>query len=156
MTKPSGQKLSLNALLSEPIRDHLLTPSPGSHATSVSLDTDSLKSGPIGLHEKHRKISVVVKTVAPAGERIVILNSQTVRSPWDKPSYLPRHLGFWVSDHSARDLLMKSRLQLRNLYPQVNFHFYLPKRERQKMAEARRELKVRILVGPLLNWPGVE
>ncbi len=38
---------------------------------------------------------------------------------------------------------MKSRFQLCNLYPQVYFHFDRPKKEREKLADSRQELKAR-------------
>ncbi len=36
---------------------------------------------------------------------------------------------------------MKSRFHLRSLYPQAYFHFDRPKKEREKLVEARQELK---------------
>ncbi len=50
---------------------------------------------------------------------------------------------FFVSDQAARNLLIKSRFQLCNLYPQVYFHFDSPQKEWEKLAEARQELKAR-------------
>ncbi len=61
---------------------------------------------------------------------------------WRPPTYT-RPLRAIVSDQAVRDLLMKSRFQLCNLYPQVYFYFVRTKKEREKLEEVRQELKAR-------------
>ncbi len=120
MTKPTGQKLPLNALLRKPLRNRRRTTSLGSHATSVSLDMGSLKFGPSGLRKTQR--------LGPCGTN---------------PPTSSRPLGVVVSDQAARDLLIRSRFQLCSFYHQVYFRFDCTKKEREKLAEARQELKAR-------------
>ncbi len=81
--------------------------------------------------------------MVPPGEQIVILKTQRLGPCGTNPPTSPRPLRVVVSDQTARDLLMKSRLQLCNLYPQVYFRFDCTEKEREKLAEARQELKAR-------------
>ncbi len=79
----------------------------------------------------------------PPGEQIVILKTPRLGPRGTNPPTSPRPLRVDVSDQAARGLLMKPRFQLCNLYPQVCFHFDRPKKEKEKLAEVRPELKAR-------------
>ncbi len=81
--------------------------------------------------------------MVPPGKQIVILKTQRLGPRGTNPPTSPRPLRVVVSDQTARDLLMKSRFQLCNLYPQVYFYFDRTKKEREKLAEARKEIKAR-------------
>ncbi len=59
----------------------------------------------------------------------------------------PRPLKVVLSETAMRDLLMKSRFHLRGSHPSIYFHVDRPLKERQKLAEARLELKARIAKG---------
>ncbi len=89
------------------------------------------------------KLSAVVKAVVPLGEQIVILKTQRLCPRGTNPSTSPRPLRVVVSDQAARDLLVKSRFRLCNPYPKVYFYFGRTKKEREKLAKARHELKAR-------------
>ncbi len=81
------------------------------------------------------------------GEQIVILKIQRLGPRWTNPPSCSRPLRVVVSGQAAHDLLTKSRVQLHHSYLQVYFHFDHPKIEREKLAEARQELKARLEKG---------
>ncbi len=78
MSNPIGQRLPLNALLNKPLRDRPRTPSPESHATTVSLYTDRVAQA---TRNDTEKLSAVVNAVIPPGEQTDDPVGQTVLPP---------------------------------------------------------------------------
>ncbi len=93
------------------------------------------------------ELSKVVKRIVPPGEVFIILKSHRLGPRVENLPNSPRPLKVVLSETTMRDLLMKSRFNLRNSHPSIYFHVDRPLTERQKLADSRLELKARIAKG---------
>ncbi len=93
------------------------------------------------------ELSKVIKPIVPPGEVITILKAHRLGPRVANLPNSPRPLKVVLSETAMWDLLTKSRFHLRGSYPSTYFHVDHPLKKRQKLAEARLELKARIAKG---------
>ncbi len=91
--------------------------------------------------------SKVIKHIVLHGEVIIILKTHRLGSRVANVPNSPRPLKVVLSETAMRDLLMKSRFHLRGSHPSIYLHVDRPLIERQKLAEARLDLKARTAKG---------
>ncbi len=89
----------------------------------------------------------MIKQIVPPGEVIIVLKTHRLCPRVANVPNSPRPLKVVLSETAMRDLLMKSRFHLRGSHPSIYSHVDRPLKERQKLAEARLELKARIAKG---------
>ncbi len=110
---------------------------PGTRADTGSLET----------RHDIDELPKVIKLIVPPAEVIIILKTHRLGPRDANLSNSPRPLKVVHSETAKRDLLMKSRLHLRGSHSSIYFHVDRSLKERQKLAEARLELKARMAKG---------